>query len=72
MFGVVSLTMGNSAFPFAHSLIGDVKHLGQLLLGHVLTPAIFGDKRAELFFVQSDHLAVYCSRWSKKSNRPAV
>ena len=53
----VSLTMGNSTFPFAHGLIGDVEHLGQLLLSQVPASAIFSDKGAENLFVQSDHLA---------------
>ena len=57
IFGVVSLTMGNSTFPFAHGLIGDVEHLGQLLLSQVPASAIFSDKGAENLFVQSDHLA---------------
>ena len=33
MFGVVSLTMGNSALPFADGLAGHVQPLRQLLLG---------------------------------------
>ena len=57
ILGVVSLTMGNSTFPFAHGLIGDVEHLGQLLLSQVPASAIFSDKGAENLFVQSDHLA---------------
>ena len=50
--------VGKSTFPFAHGLIGDVEHLGQLLLSQVPAAAIFSDKGAENLFVQSDHLAV--------------
>lgn len=49
--------VGKSTFPFAHGLIGDVEHLGQLLLSQVPASAIFSDKGAENLFVQSDHLA---------------
>lgn len=56
IFGVVSLTMGNSALPFAHRLVGDVQRLGQLLLSQTLPLALFGDKSTEKLFVQSDHL----------------
>ena len=32
MFGVVSLTMGNSAFPFTHGLAGNAQLFAQLFL----------------------------------------
>ena len=34
IFGVVSLTMGNSALPFADGLVGDAQPVGCVLLGH--------------------------------------
>ena len=34
MFGVVSLTMGNSILPLAHRLIRQSQGIAQLLLGH--------------------------------------
>lgn len=36
VFGVVSLTMGNSGFPVGYGLAGNMKLLGQLFLGHPL------------------------------------
>ena len=58
MFGVVSLTMGNSALPFAHRLVRHMQQLCQLPLGQALPFSLFGHKGAEGLFVQSDHLAV--------------
>ena len=60
------------ALPFADGFVRDMQYLRQLLLGQSLPLSVFGDKSAELLLIQSDHLAVYCSRWSKKCNRPAV
>ena len=67
MFGVVSLTMGNSALPFAHRLVGDVQRLGQLLLGQALPLALFGDKSTEKLFVQSDHLTAIVANAPEKA-----
>ena len=39
MFGVVSLTMGNSALPFVNGLARKPGSLGQLLLRKALFPA---------------------------------
>ena len=36
IFGVVSLTMGNSVFPLGHGLEGQAQPVGQLLLGQVV------------------------------------
>ena len=57
MFGVVSLTMGNSALPFAYGLVRHMQRLRQRRLRHALLLSPFGDKSAEKLFVQSDHLA---------------
>ena len=60
------------AFPFADGFVGNVQRLGQLLLGQPLPLSVFGDESAELLFVQSDHLAIHCTRQGGKCNRPAV
>ena len=59
--------MGNSALPFAHSLVGDVQRLGQLLLGQALPPALLGHESAEKLFVQSDHLTDIVTDAPKKA-----
>ena len=43
MFGVVSLTMGNSLLPFAHCRDGDAHRLGELLLRQPLLLAVKTD-----------------------------
>ena len=56
MFGVVSLTMGNSVFPFAHRLEGDAEVLGEHLLGDIFTFAegfyLFPDFYAHFYFLR--------------------
>ena len=49
-----------------------MQHLRQLLLCHALPLSVFGDESAEKLFIQSDHLALYCTRSAGKSNRPVV
>ena len=43
-----------------------------LLLGQSLPLSVFGDERAEQFLIQSDHLAIHCTKSGGKSKRPAV
>lgn len=47
MFGVVSLTMGNSVLPFGHRLIGYMEHIRQLRLRQPLIKSGFPDKFSE-------------------------
>ena len=60
------------ALPFADGFVRDMQYLRQLLLGQSLPLSVFGDKSAELLLIQSDHLAIHCTRRGEKSNRPAV
>lgn len=46
---MVSLTMGNSSFPFAHGRVGDEQTLGELLLGQAQFLAPLTDEGAEIF-----------------------
>ena len=47
IFGVVSLTMGNSVLPFGNGLVGHAELLRQLLLREVLLPALVRDVAAD-------------------------
>ena len=51
MSGVVSLTMGNSRFPFRHSLIADVKNLCQLALSQILFLPASRKKSSDLYLI---------------------
>ena len=48
IFGVVSLTMGNSAFPFGYGLVADAKFVCQLPLGQVPGFSGRGNESADL------------------------
>ena len=52
----ISLTLGNSGFPFADRLIRDMQLIGQLFLGHSFFLPQPGDKCAELFSIQLVHI----------------
>ena len=56
IFGVVSLTMGNSPFPLADGLVGHVQRRGKLLLGHPLFSAQLGQKAAKCSLIQFVHI----------------
>ena len=43
IFGVVSLTMGNSVFPFGDRRLGDAEKIRKLLLGGFTFPPQAGD-----------------------------
>ena len=47
-FGVVSLSLGNPVFPFAHRLRGDAQLLRELLLCHGALLAVARDRLAEI------------------------
>jgi len=47
MFGVVSLTMGNSPLPFADRGVSDKETLGEFLLGHAQLFAPLADEGAK-------------------------
>ena len=51
IFGVVSLTMGNSAFPFGYGFVADAEFVCQLPLGQALGFSGRGDKSADLNLV---------------------
>lgn len=53
--GVVSLTMGNSALPFADGFIRNIQAGGKLLLGHALLPAQLCQKTPKSDLVQFVH-----------------
>ena len=55
IFGVVSLTMGNSPLPFAYRLIGNKQALRQLFLRHSALPPQPGHKGAESCLVNLVH-----------------
>ena len=48
ILGVVSLTMGNSAFPFGYGLVADAKFVCQLPLGQVPGFSGRGNESADL------------------------
>ena len=50
MFGVVSLTMGNSLLPLAHRRNGDAYRLGQLLLRQPLLSAVKANLICHMIF----------------------
>ena len=52
IFGVVSLTMGNSPLPFAYRFIRDKQHLGQVALGQPALPPQLGQKPPEAALIQ--------------------
>ena len=52
---VVSLTLGNSGFPLAHSLVRDKELFRQRLLGHAIFLAQGCHKGAKFPFVQFSH-----------------
>ena len=52
---MVSLTMGNSALPFADGGVRDEQALGKFLLGQAQFLAPLADEAAECFFVFHDH-----------------
>ena len=69
MFGVVSLTMGNSPFPFGDGLPGHIQRLRQLRLGHLVLPAQGG----ELFFQPHCNTLLYqVNRFWLANAQPAV
>ena len=47
IFGVVSLTMGNSVFPFGDRLIGHAEFFRQLFLCQIFLPAFLGNVTAD-------------------------
>ena len=53
--GIVSLTLGNSGFPLAHSLVRDKELFRQRLLGHAIFLAQGCHKGAKFPFVQFSH-----------------
>ena len=55
ILGVVSLTMGNSALPFADGFIRNIQAGGKLLLGHALFPAQLCQKTPKSDLVQFVH-----------------
>ena len=56
MFGVVSLTMGNSAFPAADGLVGHMQLCGQVGLRQPAGLAGPGQKGPEIFGVHTVHI----------------
>ena len=76
MFGVVSLTMGNSALPFADGGVRDEQALGKFLLGQAQLLAPLADEAAECFlFSMITHsfawmcLARLWSVWEQKGKK---
>ena len=51
ILGVVSLTMGNSPFPFGYGFVADAEFVCQLPLGQALGFSGRGDKSADLNLV---------------------
>ena len=72
IFGVVSLTMGNSPLPLADGLIRHMEPIGQLRLGHAQLLSVFGDVCAEDLFVHRRHLDLMIAVEWAAGNRPAV
>ena len=76
MFGVVSLTMGNSPFPLAYRFVRYIKLLRQLPLGHAFLLAQLEKKSAKFLIINFVHhwhlLACIILLWTLHGNRPAV
>ena len=56
MFGVVSLTMGNSPLPAADGLVGHMQLCGQVGLRQPTGLAGLGQKGPEIFGVHTVHI----------------
>ena len=67
IFGVVSLTMGNSPLPLADRFIRDKQHLGQVALGQPALPPQLGQKPPEAALIQLMYRCHLCNllsiRW---------
>ena len=72
IFGVVSLTMGNSPLPFADGLVRHVQLLRQLPLGHVPFFPSLGDESAQHFSIHGITSAFMVAKGSLPRNRRSV
>ena len=64
--GVVSLTMGNSAFPFADGFVGNAQPVGGVLLGHA---CVFAEGRQIGAGFCGVHAVTLLSVWSQYAVR---
>ena len=65
IFGVVSLTMGNSRLPFRYGLVADAQRVGQLSLGEMLFLPQAADRAAGHIMIHVRFFLSLRSRWNE-------